>query len=623
VSETTERGSGLYQATAWVLLALGLGALLTLAKEVLAPIALATLLSFALSPVVRALQKVGAPRALGSVVVVAVFLCAIAFGFWLISGQVSDLAAQLPSYQHNIVDKVHRLASMFAGGKGDGIVATVEATLKEATPAEPAKDAPQRVVVVDNSPFARISVLGSFASPLLSPLGQFAIVMVFAVFLLAAQEDLRNRLIKLIGPHDIYRTTEAIDDAGQRVGRMLFAQVVLNSAFGVLIGVGLYFIGAPNPALFGALAGVARFVPYIGVLIGVIPPLVVAFGFDPGWTTFLWTLALFGAAEAIAGQVIEPVVYGHSSGLSPVAVVISASIWAFLWGPIGLVLATPLTTCLVVLGRHVPGLAFLETLLGDAPPLAAHETFYQRMLAGDPREATAQARAFLKRGAIADFYDEVAFEALRRAHVDVARGDLDEARLAAMTQSMRQLVEWLGDSKEKAPARWRALLKGVTRLGREAPDVSETRQDSLLLSKRAAAVLYGDHPLDPVAASMLRHALTRRGLPSQMVSPDEAAAATPAQCEAIGLVCLCYLEPLTLAHLRLAVRAVRRRCPTAKVMICVWRDPGDDAFQGLESKLRCDAVATGVADAGAKALRLVGPRPRVRRRWRQAQPAAA
>ena len=343
--------------------------------------------------------------------------------------------------------------------------------------------------------------------------------------------------------------------------------------------------------------------PYIGVAVGTLPPLLVAFAFDPGWTSFLLTLGVFVVAESITGQVIEPIVYGHSSGLSPTAVVIAASVWAFLWGPIGLVLSTPLTTCLVVLGRHAPGMEFLETLLGNEPPLTAHETFYQRMLAGDPREAASQARSYLKRGAIADYYDEVALEALRRAHVDVGRGDLDEARLNALTQSTTQLVAWLGAAGEKGDRR--ALLQRFLRLIRRAgPKAAlaerEALQDELLRSRRGVAVLYGDHPLDSIAAAMLTHALSRRGLPSRSVSKEEANVATVEQCASVGLVCLCYIEPLTVAHLR--GRGGRGAA-------AVSAGQGDDLrvarpqrrqVQGMERRLRADAIATGIGGAASR-----------------------
>jgi predicted PurR-regulated permease PerM len=566
------------------------------------PLALATLLSFALSPVVRALQKVGVPRGLGAVVALALFMGAIFVWVWFVTVQMSDLAQQLPSYRHNIFDKIHALSLKFAGeGKTSGLLAMLADTAKEVSPADVAANAPQRVVVVDNSPFARITVLGAFASPVLSPLAQFFIVLIFTAFLLAQQEDLRNRVIKLIGSQDIYRTTEAIDDAGRRIGRMLFAQVLMNGSFGLIIALSLWVIGVPNPALWGAIAALARFVPYIGVLVGVIPPLLVAFAFAPGWTPFLLTAAVFVTAESITGQLIEPIVYGHSSGLSATAVVVTAAIWAFLWGPIGLVLATPLTTCIVVLGRHSPRLAFLEILLGDAPPLTTQETFYQRLLAGDPREAAAQAKPYLKRNAIAAYYDEVALDALRRAHIDVARGDLDEGRLDSLTKSTERLVAWLS-AHGSAKDRWSRRLRRIFSPGAEDP----ARGVALAPQHRGVAVMHGDHPLDPLAASMLTHTLRLHGLESRVVSAEEAQAATSAERASVSLVCLCYIEPMTVAHLRAAATAARRECPQAKVLICVWREADDETFVGWEMRLRCDAVATGVGAAGAAAQRLLG-----------------
>lgn len=625
--DAAEEGGDLAQVLRWVLLLLGLGAILMLAREVLVPLALALLMSFALSPVVRALQKVGVPRGFGAVIALTMFMAALAVWVWFVSAQMTDLASKLPAYQHNIHEKMHAISlKMGAGDKSTGVVAIAEDALKEVGPAQASKteNAPQRVVVVDNSPFAQISVLGSVASPVLSPIATFLIVLVFTAFVLAQQEDLRNRAIKLIGPKDIYRTTEAIDDAGRRIGRMLFAQVIMNSTFGFIIAVALWGIGVPSPALWGALAALSRFVPYIGVMFGLFPPLIVAFAFDPGWSSVLMTLGLFVVAEGITGQVIEPIVYGHSSGLSPTAVVVMTAIWGFLWGPIGLVLATPLTTCLVVMGRHVDGLGFIQTLLGDEPPLTAQETFYQRMLAGDPREAAEQAKPYLKRNAIAAYYDEVALDALRRAHVDVARGDLDQGRLDALTQSTEKLVAWLGASTSKSGG-WRTALRRIIRVSAPKAGVAarEARQDALLRSHRVVAVLHGQHALDPLAATMLTDALTRRGLPSQIVSTEQANMASATETASVGLICLCFIEPLTMAHLRGAVAMARKRCPQAKVMICVWRDPGDTTFAGRERMLRCDAIATGIGEAGATALRLLGlgsapwmvatPAPTVRR----------
>jgi hypothetical protein len=259
----------------------------------------------------------------------------------------------------------------------------------------------------------------------------------------------------------------------------------------------------------------------------------------------------------------------------------------------------------VVLGRHAPGLAFLEILLGDEPPLAAHETFYQHMLAGDPREAAVHARPYLKRGDIADYYDGVALEALRRAHIDVARGDLDDVRLKAMTASMEKLVTRLDASKAGRRFGIRALARLLARSGPDG-EQAEARQDSLLRSRRTAVILHGGHPLDPVAAAMLAHGLARRGLPSRTIDLEAARAASETERSAVGLVCLCYIEPLTIAHLRAAVREARQRCPDAKVLVCLWRDPADGSVKRLERRIRCDALATGVGEAGAAALELLG-----------------
>ena len=294
---------GLVEAALWVFLTLGVCSILYLGREVLVPLALATLFSFALSPVVQALQKFGLPRALGAVIALALLVTALGVWLWFVSGQVSDLAKQLPSYSHNIEEKAHGLAEKFGGGRGAGLVSSWENMFHEMEPVAPLADPPQRVVVIDNSPVSRLSTIGAYLSPVLSPLAQFLVVLVFTAFLLAQQEDLRNRLIKLIGPKDLYRTTEGIDDAGSRIGRMLFSQVLLNGTFGFIIAVALWLIGVPNPALFGAIAGIARFVPYIGVFFGLAPPLLVAFAFDPGWTVFLMTLGLFVVAEFDHGAV--------------------------------------------------------------------------------------------------------------------------------------------------------------------------------------------------------------------------------------------------------------------------------------------------------------------------------
>lgn len=238
-----------------------------------------------------------------------------------------------------------------------------------------------------------LSTLGSVVAPVLHPLATVGLILLFTLFFLAQREDLRNRAIRLAGSGDLRATTAAMDDAVARLSRFFLAQAGLNLAFGVVIAIGLWLIGVPSPILWGVLAAILRFVPYIGAVIGMAFPLMLAAAVDPGWSMLIATVVLFAVVEPIAGHVVEPLLYGHSTGLSPVAVILAATVWTFLWGPVGLVLATPITVCLVVLGRHVERLAFLDVMLGDRPALAPSEIFYQRMLAGDPwRRSTRRAR---------------------------------------------------------------------------------------------------------------------------------------------------------------------------------------------------------------------------------------
>jgi hypothetical protein len=258
---------------------------------------------------------------------------------------------------------------------------------------------------------------------------------------------LRNRFIKLAGSHDLQKTTAALDDGATRLSRLFLIQLALNTAFGVVIGTGLWIIGIPNPVLWGILAAVLRFVPYIGAVISAVFPLTLAAAVDPGWSMLLWTAALFLVVEPVVGHVIEPLLYGHNTGLSPVAVVASATFWTALWGPVGLVLATPLTICLVVLGRHVERLKFLDVMFGDRAALAPPEMFYQRMLAEDPAEAVDKAEEFLKERPLSTYYDDVALPGLKLAQNDIARATIDRARIEKIRTAVIEGCQRAGRSR--------------------------------------------------------------------------------------------------------------------------------------------------------------------------------
>lgn len=605
------RRSRLFDTAAFLAIMLAVGGILIVGKEVLVPLALAMLLSFALAPLVRGIQKIGAPRSLAIVLTLGAVVAAVGLTMWLLSAQVSEIGAQIPTYRTTVIAKIHAVADRFSGG---GQLARLSAMVEEVTrQVAPARasggDVTQKVVVVDESPTARLGAIGGYASPFLSTLAVAALVIILTAFMLSQREDLRNRLIKLIGAEDIERTTEAIDDAGMRVGRMLLAQLSLNTIFGAGVWIGLWFIGLPSAALWGVLAGIARFVPYFGAAVGLIPPLIIAFAFDPGWAAFMETLALFVVLEFSAGQIIEPILYGHSSGLSPVAIVISTAIWAFLWGVVGLVLAVPLTICLVVIGRHAPGLGFIETLLGDAPPLEPHEMFYQRMLAGDPSEALVQAKQFLKGRTLATYYDEIALEAVRRAQVDIVRGHLDGVRLEIMIVAMRDLIDRLGAYKGKPVFLKRLSAETSAALARSRQEKPELRKRlsrselfDLWSGDTPIAIVHDENPLDAIAASMLGQAFQRQGLANRTTSLKESLSKLDESAKRVALVCLCFVEPLSLSHLRLFCVAARKACPEAKIMLCIWRDAVDASLEGKAQKLRADVVVSSISSALRAAL---------------------
>jgi hypothetical protein len=291
-------------------------------------------------------------------------------------------------------------------------------------------------------PFAIVETIAGTA---LSSLETAFIVVIFVIFILLQREDLRNRFIRLAGSRDLHRTTLAMNDAAGRLSRFFLVQTLVNASFGVIVVVGLYFIGLPSPILWGVVAFLLRFVPYFGPLIAAGFPMALAAAIDPGWGMALETLALFLVVESIIGQVVEPWLYGHNTGISPIAVVVSATFWWWLWGTVGLVLSTPLTVCLLVLGRHVERLAFLDVIFGDTPPLTPVENFYQRMLAGDASEVSDQAEQFLQTSSLIDYYDEVALPALLMAQVDLRRGVLDEPRQRRIKETIEDVIDDLSD----------------------------------------------------------------------------------------------------------------------------------------------------------------------------------
>lgn len=604
VNRMVRQAIPLFNVFASLAIVLLLTTLLKLGSEIFIPVALAVLLSFALAPVAGWLQRSGLGR--GPSVVLAVLLAlgiVLVLGYVIIT-QVSDLAAQLPSYKAVIREKLRAMiAGMSEGGpfsRAGQVIGELFEDVKKMSDAKP-----DAAVVVRAEPASGWKLASDWLGGLLHPLATFAIVFLILAFILGQREDLRNRLIRLVGTEDLQKTTAALDDAGLRLGKLLLAQLTVNACFGAAVGTGLWAIGLPSPFLWGVLAGVLRFVPYIGAFIGMVPPLFIAFALDPTWSSVLWTAALFIVIDPIVGHVIEPLVYGKSTGLSPLAVVVSATVWAFLWGPVGLVLSTPLTICLVVLGRHVKRLHFLDVVLGDRPVLEPHEIFYQRMLAGDPREASEQARAFLGERALATYIDEVALNAIRRAHQDVVRGSVSGERLGRMVASSRALVESLKDMPEgrRVPLRPAGLeaQAAFERIGSDRA-VARERIDRMNLdaawhASHPVAILYGAHPMDEVPARMLAQVIERYGLPVRVAPLAEADKASEADVAGVRLVFLSFIEPLSTLHLRAASIQVHRRAKNARVAMAIWQEADAAFIDTLRRQLRVDALVTKTSEA--------------------------
>jgi len=356
----------------------------------------------------------------------------------------------------------------------------------------------------------------------------------------------------------------------------------VNASFGLVTGVGLYFIGVPSPVLWGVLGMLLRFVPYIGAPLAAALPIGLAAAVVPGWSMLLWAAGLYAVVELVIGQVVEPLVYSHSTGLSPFSVVVSATFWTWLWGPIGLILSTPLTLCLVVLGRHVERLEFLDVLLGDRPALTPVESFYQRMLAGDPDEAREQAEALLKDRPLSSYYDEVALKGLQLAANDSARGVLTEAQLQRIRRSMQTLIEDLDEYDDAEPETREDLEDAATVRSRAEQDLPRHPAPGPISAEELPAhwrggapvlCISGRGPLDEAASSMLAQLLHKNGIEARVLRHDAVSRAHVALLDVQGvqMVCLSYLELAgTPSHLRYLLRRLRQRLPRAKLLVGLW-----------------------------------------------------
>jgi len=585
-------------------------AALYLAREVLVPITLAILLSFVLAPLVALLRRVGLPRVPSVVVAVLVALGVLLLLGGLIGSQVASLAGDVPRYAATVEHKVDAVRS-YAIGRITAMTGTLGSQIAPPAsppkPASPPSDAPKPVPVEVHQPDPTpLEIATRVLSPILSPLATMGIVLLVAVFILMQREDLRDRMIRLFGSGDLHRTTVAMDDAAARLSKYFLTQLALNAAFGVVISLGLLAIGVPSPVLWGIIAALMRFVPYVGAIASAVLPITMAAAVDPGWTMALSTVALFLVVEPVTGQVVEPLVYGHSTGLSPVSVVVSAIFWAWLWGPVGLILSTPLTLCLVVLGRHIDRLEFIDVLLSDQPALTPAESFYQRILAGDADEALDQAETLLRDRSLSSYYDEVALKGLQLAANDALRGVLAEEQLRNIQDAIDGVVVDLADQDDADVAKSKtepASPIAQTAAPPVLPAPADTARNLPPEWAGSAPVLCvaGRGALDEAACTMLVQLLGKHGLQARVVSQDAVSRGRIASLDVAGvaMVCVSFIEASgSPSPLRYMMRRLRQRLPGAPILVGLWH--ADAALLGderLRAMVGADHYATSLRDA--------------------------
>jgi predicted PurR-regulated permease PerM len=555
-------------------------------REIFVPVALAVLLSFVLAPFVIRLHSWRIPRT-ASVLIVVFFGFAIIFSLGgLMVSQATRLAANLPGYQQTLSDKIESLRGLMGGSgtlkQASTVLKKLETELEHGVATGETdngtarqvsdKAVPIPVEIKQPDPGA-LTTLAKIIDPLLSPLTTTGIVVIYVAFILLQREDLRNRLVRLAGSGDIQRTTAALDDAGTRLSKLFLTQIIFNAVFGLAIGVGLEFVGVPSAPLWGLIAMILRFVPYIGALISAVFPLILAAAVGAGWEMLVLTALLFAVLELLAGHVIGPLIFGHSSGLSPVAIILSASFWTWLWGPVGLVMATPLTVCLVVVGRHVEPLKFLDIMLGDRPPLRPAQLVYQRMLAGDPVEAAEQAHDFLKGSSLEDYFDRILLEGLRLAEADRRMGHLDEERLNRITSTVDELVADLEahhdvgvmDRPDMSSNPGAAIAIEQARAQRKLIE-EESR------SPRSVLCIPGSGKLDEAAALALAYLLRHRGIEAMAEEADALSMSKFFSLDMMdtSLACVCYMGQSSTAKIQDVVRRLNKKNTDARILLALF-----------------------------------------------------
>lgn len=550
-------------------------AVLYFAREILIPVAFAVLLAFLLSPMVKRLEGWRIHRTAAATLVLLVACTMLAIVGWLVAAQVIEIAARLRDDTKNIQHKIEMLQGR--SSSLSDVISTVEnlgnqinaPNITGATGAQP----PIKVEVVTEHNM--MQALRDYAGDLLRPLGTAGLILIFTLFMLIDRENLRNRLLRLMGEQKLQATTKAMDDAGQRVSRYVLLQSAVNAGFGAIIALGLYLIGVHDPLLWGALGLFLRFLPYIGPIIAGLLPFAVAVAESDGWRTPLSVIGLFVVTEAIVGNIVEPMLYGVNTGLSAVALLVSAVFWTVVWGPVGLVLSTPLTVCLSVLGKHSTQFEFLNVVLGDEPVLTPDVMFYQRLLALDQQDALNVLESLGKGKSLIEVFDRIVIPALAMAERDRHTGQLDARREDFIVQSINEFVTELTEA-EATPLSGRELRR--TRV--------------FCVPAHDAA--------DEIAAAMCAHFLTQQGFPAIAFpvtdSPGELVASLG--CMPDDVVCISAVPPFAIGNTRKVAKSIGGAEDSPAMIAGLWtyEKPSDARLARLTKSLSA-AVATSLAEA--------------------------
>ena len=534
-----------------VVAALAIVAALYFAGDVLIPVAVAVLLSFLLAPAARRLERLGAGRGFATLLVTVFAFSVIGAVGWVVTNQAVSLAAKLPEYRVNITKKIRTLKGPAHGELGKAAEAVKEIH-KQAVPSAP----PLAVTETPSSPLKQLSEL---IAPLAKPVGTSLAVIVFTILLLFNRENMRDRLIALMGAKHINVTTQALGEVSDRVSRYLMMQLLVNSCFGIPFGFALYLLGMPNAALWGLLAIALRFIPYAGAWVAAALPAFVAFAISDDWSMMAWTLGVFLALEITLVYAVEPWLYGRSTGLSAIAVMAATVFWTWLWGPIGLLLATPLTVCVVVVGRHIPQLGFLNLLLGVEPALPPGPRMYQRLLSLQFREAAQLADEYRSEHGETALYEEMLVPALRLAEQDRRDGALTPAAIRAIEEGVQRMLDEPG--KNPAPEPSATPCPPIC--------IASAREGS---DRLVALMLMRLLPTPELAATVTGHPQIANGVTE---------AIEQGCCE---LVLISALQPPATTHAESLCRRLRQRFPTLKIVIGLWAVDGEVARAAVRLK---------------------------------------